>query len=159
MNTLERLAIEYECTRALHEYTRLVDYVDPLKAARMITDDGSLVLENRSQTLSGRKEMDAMYKQQSEGMLAGKMLWRHFLSTLIVDVKDSDHATSEATVLLFRSAWDTSKGPCPNIAPEIFQWRDEYVRTPDGWRISKHVVTPFAFKSPEAQFATNPYKP
>lgn len=156
MNDLARFLIEHECTRVIHDYALFVDFVDPMEAARLITDDGALVLKSRSKTLSGRKEIDALYQNQKESQLAGRLLQRHFLSNIMIDVKDSDHAAGRALVNLYRSEWDLAKGPAPMVFPVLFRWEDDFVRTPEGWRISRHVVWPAEFESPEAGWS-NPW--
>lgn len=154
MDDLERLLIERECTRLITEYAKFVDYVDPMKAGGLLTDDGSLVLNNRhpSVTMSGRKELDAgVYQKQQEAVFNGRLLQWHVLSNIIVDVKDSEHASSETRVMLFVTDWDSVRGAAPTVKPHIFRWEDEYVRTREGWRISRHTCTPMVFMSPELE--------
>lgn len=153
MNDLERLLIEHQCTRLFHEFIREKQYGDLLKAARYFVDDARIFLKNRGQTLDGRKEIDEHYGRLRDETLAGRVLARYFLSALVVDVKDSNHASSHVDVMGIRRFWDVSQGPCPTIAPEIFCWEHEYVRTPDGWKFCHQVTTPKSFESPEAQIA------
>jgi hypothetical protein len=71
MDNLQMLLIERECTRLICEYANLVDFDEPEKAARLFTDDGSLILKNRGKTLKGRKEFETLYKNQREGQRSG----------------------------------------------------------------------------------------
>lgn len=153
MNSLERLVIEHECARVIYDYALFVDFVDPMKGAGLFTDDGTLVLKNRSQTLD-RKEIDVMCQGQKDSQRAGRLVQRHFLTNMMVDVKDADHAGSRVQVMLYRADWDSAKGSAPMVAPVLFRWEDELVRTPEGWRISKHVVYAADFQSPEATWSS-----
>ncbi|RXG85302.1 nuclear transport factor 2 family protein [Bradyrhizobium zhanjiangense] len=154
MNDLERLLIEQRCTRLFYDYANFGDFDDPVKAVRLFTDDASLILKNRGKTFSGRKEFEALFQNQKEGQLSRKMLQRHVLSQIMIDVKDSDHATGQARVTLYRAEWDLAQGPCPYVYPVIFQWNDEFVRTSEGWKIFTHTVSQFAFQAPEARFSS-----
>ncbi|QQO23674.1 nuclear transport factor 2 family protein [Bradyrhizobium diazoefficiens] len=157
MNDLERLLIERECTRLLYEYGNFVDFVDPMKAARLLAEDCSLVLKFRGQTLRGRSEFERLYQGQKEAQAAGRLLQRHVITNPIIDVKKSDHATGQVRVTLYRAEWDLAQGPCPKVSPVLFIWNDEFVQTPEGWRIRKHEVSEFAFESPEARWPSPPW--
>ncbi|QQO23717.1 nuclear transport factor 2 family protein [Bradyrhizobium diazoefficiens] len=156
MNDLERLLIEHKCTRLIYDYANFVDFDEPVKAADLFTDDGSLVLKNRGKTLSGRKEFETLYQNQQAGQRSGKLLQRHVVSQVMIDIKDADHASSQSRITLYRAEWDLKQGPCPQVHPVIFVWEDEFVRTSEGWKISKHTVLPMAFEAPETHF-TSPW--
>lgn len=155
MNELERLLIERDCTRVINDYLRFCDS-DLMKAASLFTDDATLILEGRSLTYSGRREIDAWFAKQNKAWLAGRLVLAHMASQITVDVKDSDHAAAHALVMLFRSEWDAAQGPCPKLAPVIFDASDELVRTPEGWKMLKRVCSPFTFESPEGKWS-NPW--
>lgn len=154
MNDLEQLLIEQACTRLVNEYVRRIDTIDTMKGYELFTDDCQLILRNRSKTFNGRKEYEHIAQNQKDGQHTGKYLQRHIVSGIMIDVKDSDHASGSCLVLLYRSKWDLANGPSPVLAPEMFHWHDEFVRTPDGWKYSKHEISPFVYVSPEAQWPT-----
>jgi hypothetical protein len=124
------------------------------EAAAYFTDDARSVLKSRGeQTLNGRKEIDEHYGRLMEDTPGGKPFGRYFASTFVVDVQDADHARSRVDVMGIRRFWDLSKGPCLVIAPELFSWEHDYVRTPKGWKFSHQVTNPKSFESPQAQVA------
>ncbi|MCC8982869.1 nuclear transport factor 2 family protein [Bradyrhizobium acaciae] len=154
MNDLEQLLIEHKCTRLIYDYANLVDFDEPVKAAHLFTDDGSLVLKNRGKTLTGRKEVEALYQNQQDGQRSGKLLQRHVVSQVMIDIKDADHASSQSRITLYRAEWDIQQGPCPHVHPVIFVWEDKFVRTSEGWKIAEHTVLPIAFEALEARFSS-----
>lgn len=154
MNDLERLLIEQDCTRLFCDYANFVDFDEPEKTVGLYTDDGSLVLRNRGTTLSSLKEIEALCQSQREAQRAGKLLQRHVLSQIRIDVKDSDHATGQARVTLYRAEWDLAQGPCPRVHPVIFVWENEFVRTSKGWKMFKHTISPISFEAPETRFSS-----
>ncbi|MFK4719302.1 hypothetical protein ABIE89_000402 [Bradyrhizobium niftali] len=156
MNDLERLLIEQACTRLINEYVRRIDTVDTTKGFELFTDDCKLILNNRAKTFNGRNEYQHIAENQKDGQFAGKYLQRHIVSGIIIDVKDSERASGACLVLLYRSRWDLAKGPSPVLAPEMFHWFDDFVRTHEGWKISKHELSPIVYASPEAHWP-NPW--
>ncbi|QQO23710.1 nuclear transport factor 2 family protein [Bradyrhizobium diazoefficiens] len=157
MNDLERLLIEQKCTRLFYEYCNFVDFDEPVRGSGLFTDDGSLVMKFRGKTLRGRKEFERLYQGQQEAQTAGRLLQRHVISNLIIDVKDADHASGQARVTLYRGEWDSKQGPCPKVSPVLFMWNDDFVRTPEGWRIHRHEVSGFDFEAPEARWPDPPW--
>lgn len=153
MNDLERIIIERDCTRVMNDYGYLCDH-DLMEAARLYTDDSALIQKGRSETIRGRKEIDAWFQKLQDAVSAGKLVLRHVVTQIRVDVRDADHADGHSLVMLFRSEWDTTQGPCPTLAPVMFNADDEFVRTPQGWKISKRVTWPYAFEAPEGKWST-----
>lgn len=154
MNDSERLLIEQACTRLINEFARRIDCLDTLKGYELMTDDCRVVVHGRSKTFNGRKEWEHIAQNQKQGQLTGNYLQRHVVSGIIIDVRDSDHASGTCLVLLYRSEWDLAKGPSPVLAPEMFHWDGDYVRTSEGWRFSKHEVSQPIYQSPEAHWST-----
>lgn len=148
----ERLVIEQACTRLINEYVRRIDRETTEKGYELFTDDCRLILNNRGQTFNGRKEWEFVAQNQTKGQHTGNYLQRHVVSGIIIDVKDKDHASGTALVLLYRSRWNLAKGPSPILAPEMFHWDGDYVRTPTGWKFSRHELSPYIYVSPYADW-------
>ncbi len=62
---------------------------------------------------------------------------RHVCSTFLCDVIDEDHATGVVYLTLFRSEGADDDGPVGMSGPSLVgEYRDDFVRTQNGWRIS-----------------------
>lgn len=156
MNDLERLVVEQACTRLINEFARRIDCENTLRGYELFADDCRLIAHRQKKTMTSRQEWEHIARNQKQGQDVGNYLQRHVVSGIIIDVKDNDHASGTSLVLLYRARWDLKKGPCQILAPEMFHWDGDYVRTPQGWKFSRHEVSDRVFASPEAEWP-NPW--
>jgi len=119
----DRLAIRELTAR----YNRAFDDVDPDAYARVFTEDG--VLEVDGEPIAGREALIETVRATGYGIV-------HITSDAIVAI-DGDAAVQECTLLTARRAQDRSE----NAFLATGRYRDELVRTPDGWRFKRRSVT------------------
>lgn len=70
---------------------------------------------------------------------------RHMTGGTVVDVIDQDHAQGLTYYVSFAHEGQIEEKcalPLPLICPvSMGEWRDEFVRTPEGWRFERRVTT------------------
>jgi hypothetical protein len=146
MDDLERLLIESACTRLVHEYCRRIDFGEGGRVAELFTDDG--VWEGAGSPMRGTPAIRDGFAPLER---SGAPLMRHLVTNVTIDVVDPDTATGLTYWINYRgkrSADDT--GPVPSGPPRFAgEYRDRFVRTPDGWRFA-HRQASVTFANPPA---------
>ena len=130
---LERMADERACERLIARYTHLVDFGDAPAIADLFTPDG--VWRTDASAMTGQDEIRAGFKRR-QGVT--RRLSRHVCTNVIVDV-DGDTATGLCYLVNYRhdSETGTAVRPAPADVPKyVGEYRDRFVRTPDGWRFA-----------------------
>jgi hypothetical protein len=77
----------------------------------------------------------AVHDLRSRGIQGPGANTLHLNTTLVVDVDGSDRATAES----YWQHWDVSS--MPPVIRSIGRYRDSFVRTDDGWKLHRRVVT------------------
>lgn len=140
LSDAEVAAIQQLCATASFQYARALDGKNPEALARAFAPDGVWeVLGNR---MAGREAI--------RQYLAGRLTdWApthgriHQIANQVIEVIDRDHArgTSNAIVYFF----DTADGANAELKPSLIaQNTDEFVRTAEGWKISRRTVSRIA---------------
>ncbi len=140
MDDLEKLLIERACERLVAEYCHLIDHGHASKVADQFTDDG--VWRSAEVTMSGRAELVRGFaaRERKTGSIS-----RHVCNALI-DVVDENNATGVAYLTLYRHDGEPGRTIAPVGAPlMVGEYRDQFVRTADGWRFKRRdAVVSFA---------------
>jgi SnoaL-like domain len=133
MNTADRLAIEWECTRLISLYAALNDAARWDDVAALYTDDGVMARPAApDQLIIGRTAILAS--------LTGRppRISRHICSNIIVDVKNDTEASAQSTILLFTGKQGPDGGlPIRDDKPPLVgSYHDRFRLTPLGWRFA-----------------------
>ena len=133
---MERALIERECERLIVAYSHYIDFGDAARVAELFTDDG--VWQSPEARLAGRTAIERAFTQRQAN--TGRRS-RHVCTNIAIDVVAPERATGVCYFTLYRA--DAVEGKtAPVEGPEIVgEYRDTYVLTPDGWRISERIAS------------------
>ncbi|MFK7863752.1 MAG: nuclear transport factor 2 family protein [Pseudohongiellaceae bacterium] len=125
-------SVYWACSNLVTDYAFHRDQFNAEEFANLFTEDASLTVVN--QTWVGRSEIS----QRIEDLKTGSTI-RHEMSTIRIVPIDENHATgvSYATIYAAPEGITTVNG-----FVLMGEYHDEFVRTSDGWRISKRVLIP-----------------
>jgi ketosteroid isomerase-like protein len=132
MNLIERLGMEWELKRLNDDYVCYADQQDFDKFVTLFTDDAVLEIGGIE-----RKGHAAIKKHFSD---RPQMVTRHICTNLRYEPLDSNTATGEVYLTVYRAAGNHTEadGPVPYDRPDwIGEYRDRYVRTGDGWKFKE----------------------
>ena len=104
--------------------------------ADLFTEDG--VWTSPELTMDGREEIE---KGMGQRQANTARMSRHVCNNLLVDVIDEDHAEGTVYLTLYRHDGEPGRqtSPLPG-AVMVGEYRDRFVRTPDGWRIAHREI-------------------
>lgn len=141
IDPVERLLIEHACERLVYEYCHVIDHGEAARVAELFAADG--VWRSPDVAREGRPAIAAAFqtRQDNTGRIS-----RHVCSTVLIDVVDADTARGLTYVTLYRHDGPAGRRAAPlDGLPEIVgEYRDTFVRTPEGWRFyTRDVVTSF----------------
>lgn len=128
----------WACSNLVTDYAYYRDQFNAEQFANLFTEDASLTVVN--QTWNGRAEI----RQRIEDLKTGSTI-RHEMSTIRIVPVDDDHATgvSYATIYAAPAGVNTVSG-----FALMGEYHDEFVRTNDGWKISKReLVTKYSLEN------------
>ena len=131
---LQRLLDERAIERLIAVYCHLVDFGDAPAIADLFVAEGrwtsaEVDMDGQDQIRAGFTRRQAVTRRQS----------RHLCTNVVVDV-DGDTATSLCYLVNYRhdSQTGVAESPAPAGLPKyVGEYRDRFVRTPDGWRFSE----------------------
>ena len=137
MDASERLLIERECERLVTAYCHYVDHGEAAKIADLFAKDG--VWKSPQVSMDGRDEILRGFGQRQAN--AGRMS-RHVCNNVLIDVIDADHAEGVCYLTLYRHDGEAGRRVSPLAGqPELVgEYRDRFVRTPDGWRFAHRQI-------------------
>ena len=118
------------CTNLVYGYAYHRDQFNADEFANLFTEDASLTVVG--QTWVGRADI----RQRIEGLKTGSSI-RHEMSTIHIVPVDDDHATGVSYATIYSAPAGESSVSSFALMGE---YHDEFVRTADGWRISKRVL-------------------
>ncbi len=136
MNGSDRLEIERACERLVTAYCHHVDHGEASRVAELFTEDG--VWASPEATMSGRDQLEKGFaqRQANEARMS-----RHVCNNFLCDVVDADHATGVVYLTLYRHDGEVGRRISPLEGPAMVgEYRDTFVRTSDGWRISRREI-------------------
>ncbi len=131
-----RDAIERECARLVLRSLRAFDERDWAGYAELFAEDGVFIRANApAEPLAGREAIRRALEERPASRLT-----RHLCTNVEIDVLDGEHARGFCYLLLYSG--DASQPEAVDGRPadgvqRIGEYRDEFVRTPDGWRITR----------------------
>ena len=136
MDPTERMLIERECERLVTAYCHYVDHGEAATIADLFTEDG--VWTSPEVTMDGR---EAIAKGMGQRQANAARMSRHVCNNFLVDVIDEDHAEGTVYLTLYRHDGEPGRrtSPLPG-AVMVGEYRDRFVRTPDGWRIAHREI-------------------
>ena len=129
-------AVRAACERLVYESAARNDAMAWDRLGEVYAVDAVLVRPS-GETLEGREAIVEAYAATPPGRLT-----RHVCTNVRIDLTGPDTAVGSTTVLLFIAdpaeeghAVRTSPGPA------VGEFEDEFVRTADGWRISRRLAS------------------
>lgn len=132
----DKAAIERACTRLLLASLRAFDERDWPAYADLFTPDGVFIRANApNEPLRGREAIRAALAARPASRLT-----RHLCTNLEIDVVDAEHARGFCYLLLYAgdaSQSATAAGRPADAVQRIGEYRDTFVHTHEGWRISR----------------------
>ena len=136
MEELQRLLIERDCARLVTDYCHFVDHGEAARIADLFTKDG--VWASPQVTMRGREELSKGFRRRQDQTAR---MSRHVCNNLRVDVIDADHARGTVYLTLYRHDGEVGRLVSPLDQPELVgEYRDTFVRTPEGWRIQHREI-------------------
>ncbi len=136
MNATERMLIHHECERLVSAYCHYVDHGEAARIADLFTEDG--VWASPEVSMNGREEIrKAMGVRQANTA----RMSRHVCNNFLLDVIEEDHAEGTVYLTLYRHDGepDRETSPLPG-AVMVGEYRDRFVKTPDGWRFQHREI-------------------
>jgi len=130
------MAIERECQRVLMRSVNVFDQGDYRGFAELFAPDGVFVRANQpDEPLVGREAILNALLARPAGRLS-----RHLCTNIEIDVIDENRAVGRCYLLLYTA---NAADPAPaggrqaDPVQRLGEYRDEYVRTDEGWRIAR----------------------
>lgn len=136
MDLSERLLVERECQRLVTLYCHYIDHGEAERVAELFSEDGRWVspqvaMEGNGQIRKGFAQRQANRKRMS----------RHVCNNFHVDVKSPDRAEGCVYLTLYRYDGEAGRAVSPLEGPAMVgEYRDTFVRTDAGWRISNREI-------------------
>jgi uncharacterized protein (TIGR02246 family) len=122
--------VYWACSNLVTDYAYHRDQFNAKEFAELFTEDASLTVVG--QTWVGRDNIE----KRIEGLKTGSSI-RHEMSTIRIVPIDDDNATGVSYATIYSApAGETSVSGFALMGEYI----DEFVRTADGWKISKRVL-------------------
>lgn len=136
MNDDERRAIEWDCTRLIHQYVNLNDAQDWEAVAALYTEDARFARPSKpDEFVVGRKAI-------LESFLARPArAQRHVIANTVVTVEGPATARAFSVIILYMGDM-LEEGGLPvqdSKSPLIGTFTDLIVNTPHGWRFQERV--------------------
>ena len=137
MTEAERQAIEFACARVSMALGMAADRHDADAYAGFYTVDGEF--DRRGEVIKGRAAIAATIKAWPADFVI-----RHFSGPIVIDVQDANNATGVTYFTSYQHRGPLNdKGVAPMKDPQAFaEYRDRFVRTPEGWRIAYRKTVP-----------------
>jgi hypothetical protein len=132
----DRALIEQQCTSLSYAFAHHVDHEQVDELVALFTEDG--VFDRGAQVLSGHAEL-------LEGMsVRPPMTTRHLFTNFFFDSVERDVATAYVYCMTYHAHGDFTGETMVYATANgrLVELRDEYRRTPEGWRIARRGATP-----------------
>lgn len=135
MDSVQRLVIEQACSRLMNQFAvfndsgRFVElselFVPEARYARPILPDV---------WIEGRAAIRASFESRPK-----ERVGRHLIANILIEVKDSEHASGTCYALLYSGTSDkpAEKFGLQALPPQLVgEYEDEFVLTPTGWKFA-----------------------
>ena len=137
MNERDRLAIEQACARLATAFHVHIDAFEHEEILALFAPDAEWI-HPMAGRLKGHDQIRAYLDSKSRKPTA-----QHITTNILIEVVDENHARGRCYYTFYYDG--EGRDPAPLNGPmAVGQYRDEYVRTPDGWR--------FFFRHPKNLF-------
>ncbi|WP_226553942.1 nuclear transport factor 2 family protein [Celeribacter naphthalenivorans] len=132
METIDRLAIESDCTKLMKTFSLCTDTFDYDRALGLFVPD--CTFQRADETFEGIEGLKFVLNRRNP-----ERLTRHVLSNILIDIKDENTATGQAYALVFGHAGPLSAtGEAPLVSPDsLVIFNGSFTRMEDGWRIKR----------------------
>lgn len=137
LDPLESLLAEKACRSLVLAAARAVDDQDYRALAALFAPDGELVRPG-GEPLQGPQAVYESYAAKDP-----QRLTQHLVTNHEVQVTSATTARSHCRVILWVSRRDeplTPRGRCTDATEQVGEIDDEFVRTPQGWRIARRTA-------------------
>jgi hypothetical protein len=132
----ETTAIEHACARVMLKSISTFDARDFQGFADLFAPDGIFVRANQpNEPLTGRAAILAALNTRPADRLT-----RHLCTNVEVDVLDANRAVGRCYLYLFSASTAAPEqvgGRPADKTQRVGEYRDEYVRTAEGWKIAR----------------------
>ena len=130
METIERLAIEAECTRLMKTFSLCTDTFDYDRALELFVPDCTFA--RADERFEGHDGLRFVLNRRNP-----ERITRHILSNIIIHIADENTASGQAYALVFGHVGPLSgTGEAPLGTPDsLVLFNGGFTRTPEGWRI------------------------
>jgi len=136
MDIDQRIRIERECERLVTRYCHFIDHGEAARVAELFTEDG--VWESPEVRMDG---IDSLRKGFAHRQNRTDRMSRHVCNNLLLEVVDADHATGCVYLTLYNHDGDPERPISPlEGARLVGEYRDQFRRTPEGWRFSRRDI-------------------
>ncbi|AJE44883.1 nuclear transport factor 2 family protein [Celeribacter indicus] len=130
METIERLAIEADCTRLMTTFSLCSDTFEYDRAMALFVPDCTFT--RGTETFEGHEGLRSVLDRRDRNRIT-----RHLVSNILIDVVDETTATGQAYALVFGHRGKLAEGEeAPLGTPDsLVLFHGGFVRTDAGWRI------------------------
>ena len=136
MRDQERMSIEAACLRLVVAYCHYVDHGEASKIADLFTQDG--IWEAPEITVAGNQNIRDFFHALEQDKTR---MSRHLCTNFQLNEISADKAMGVVYVTLYRHQGEEGRSTSPLVGPAaVGEYRDHFVRTPDGWRIKHRVA-------------------
>lgn len=132
METIERLAIEADCTRLINRFSWCTDTFDYDEAVALFVPD--CTFSRADEIFEGTDGLRTVLNRRAPDRRTC-----HVVSNVVIDVIDGDEATGMAHALVFghRGALEQGEEAPLGTPDSIVRFEARFRRTDHGWRIAK----------------------
>jgi ketosteroid isomerase-like protein len=141
VDSISRMQIEHECARLIKVYCNSMDAHDVDRLVGVFAKDG-VWQRPGNPPLKGHPEIRQFAEHHGVGAVSA-----HYVTNIVVDVVDEDHASSNAYALVFRGKGSAAAGPLPMPMPRlVVHYQHRFVRDDGRWYI-KYKETRWLFRA------------
>ena len=131
---LADLECKVACGDLVTQFGNHIDYSQYEQVVALFATDG--VVERGEELVLGHEEILATLRKRPKDRIT-----RHIVSNIHIVPTSETTATGRSYVFLFRTTGDVREFPLPLPAPvACAEWHNEFRRTSEGWRISRHKI-------------------
>lgn len=126
---MEKMWIEWECTRLVNRFNQLNDVGDFEAAAELFAPDGSYLTPLTPEPVAGRAAILEMLRQRPSGT------FRHFVTNVVIDVQSSVEARGKSYLIVAMSSESDPLKAVADRPPITGEVDEHFILTPEGWRL------------------------
>ncbi|MBU0791237.1 MAG: nuclear transport factor 2 family protein [Gammaproteobacteria bacterium] len=126
-----RIQDEADCTHLAIDFFNHIDARRYQQVLDLFTEDG--VLDRMGTASHGRGEIERFLTARSETVQT-----RHLCTNVRVHFNGEDQAEGFSYALFFQAQGEGV--PVISVPPSVVEYRDRFVRTPEGWRIRERRI-------------------